>query len=387
MLAFNGSLGPALEGPLVESCRRACGGTLTDIRWFRSDWQRGGGSTASARLVFPDGLDPEVIIKLPVGVTEFRWTCALSTIDQPDASTPRVFAAGQSLGGIDDGQPGSGGYDIGWLVIEKLSGLPLGARLDAGGITDMLGALAEFHDRAGAIAAVPDIGDRPPARMGGSKGIAGGSLTPGAQPRTHNWDQLLHASRDVIHRAESDGRGGANNGTAAAVRLASAQRWKHAVHDVQKHLPQLLRRWDSRHINTWCHGDMHPGNAMRRATSCELENGHRPGNARSANLLGPCVLIDLALIHPGHWIEDVLYFERVYWGRAEQLRGVNLVSTLARIRRERGHNDHEDYGMLANVRRVLSAAAAPGLLEREGNPKYLAYALEVIQRLLPQVGR
>ncbi len=332
------SLGPALQAALVNACRESHAATLTDIRWFRSDWQRGGGSTASA--IFEAGTGPmEVVVKLPVGPVEFRWTTGLSAAcEAMDASTPRVLASGQTLNG----------YDLGWLVIEKLPGLPIGARLDAQGIEDILIALADFHDRAARCHSVVGREREAPAP---------------------DWEKLLHKSRDVIHHGK----------------LANAQKWNHAVHDVQKHLPQLLRRWEARHINTWCHGDLHPGNAMRRATACALENGSRPKSGISH--LGPAVLLDMALVHPGHWVEDALYFERVYWGRKEQLRTVNLVSTLARIRRHRRHDDHEDYGMLANVRRVLSAAAAPGLLEREGNPRYLAHALDLIHRLLPQVGQ
>lgn len=344
------SLGPALEAPL----RDACAGRLSPIRWFRSDWQRGGGSTGFATYAADDG-PIDAVVKVPVGPAELWWTAAISghahspdsplahsgPAADPDPSrpTPRVLAAGDSLGG----------WDLGWMILERLPGLPIGARLDSRGIEDMLRALADWHDRAEAVAV------RLPPQL---------SRAPAQRPLALNWEEALRASREVIQHA--------------GPRLPSAQRWKHTVHDVQKHLPQLLRRWESRPLNTWCHGDLHPGNAMRRVPHAE--------GRTTRDALGTAVLLDLALVHRGHWLEDVLYFERIYWGRADLLRGVNLVSALARIRRERGHDDHEDYGMLAGTRRVLAAAAAPGLMEREGNHKYLAYALELIPRLLPMVG-
>jgi aminoglycoside phosphotransferase (APT) family kinase protein len=123
----------------------------------------------------------------------------------------------------------------------------------------------------------------------------------------------------------------------------------------------------------WCHGDLHPGNAMRRR---DTENGFgRPA----------CVLIDLALVHAGHWVEDAIYLERQLWAHPEGLFGIHPVSLLARYRRELGLPTSGDYGAVANLRRLLSAACAPVYLEHDGSPKYLHAALETIDRLLPQV--
>lgn len=178
----------------------------------------------------------------------------------------------------------------------------------------------------------------------------------------------------------------------------------------------LLRRWSTRRLNAWCHGDLHGGNALRRAD-------------------GSCVLIDLALIHPGHWLEDALYLERVCWSRMQAKsradtaaraagngwhgqhfgdrhafshhgagshagehkgekhrngtadQSPSMLSQMAGFRRELGLACDDDYGMLANVRRVLMAACAPAWIQREGNPLHLAHALELIQKLLPMVGR
>ncbi|MCW5766834.1 MAG: hypothetical protein KIT68_12770, partial [Phycisphaeraceae bacterium] len=67
------------------------------------------------------------------------------------------------------------------------------------------------------------------------------------------------------------------------------------------------------------------------------------------------------------------------------LHGVNPLWALAAHRRALGLHAHDDYGLLANVRRVLMAGCAPAFVEQEGNPRYLHAALEILSRLLPQV--
>lgn len=318
------SLGPTLE----PAIRAACEGRLSRIEWFRSDWQRGGGSTGFAELRLASGDVARVVVKIPVGPTELRWTLALGRGpggEEPaghDCPTPRVFAAGAALNG----------YDLGWLVMERLEGKPLAADFNAHTVTEVLRACARWQARAEAIA------------------------PPGSPPPIPDWARTIEHSREVARRGS----------------IPEAQRWNNHLHDVARALPTILKRWGARTINTWCHGDLHPGNAMRRAPL----NGS-PG--------APCVLLDLALVHAGHWLEDALYLERVYWGHPEHLHGVNPVSTLAAFRRELGLEASDNYGLLASVRRVLTAAGAPALLEREGNKRYLAHALEVIHKLLPMV--
>jgi hypothetical protein len=99
----------------------------------------------------------------------------------------------------------------------------------------------------------------------------------------------------------------------------------------------------------------------------------------------PCVLIDLALVHPGSWIEDAVYLERQFWGKPEALFGIHPVSTLAKHRRDLGLRTDGDYGTLANLRRVLMASVAPLYFAQEGHPRYLHAALETLDKLLPQV--
>lgn len=319
-----------LLGPILQ---RVCDGRLGLIEWFRSAHQRGGAATGfSTWKVNPSHILP-VLVKLPVGPCEHRWTASLGTCEVSQweerwsraLPTPRVIASGTELGG----------YDLGWLVMERLTGSHLPQMLDESSAHDLLEATADFQ--AAAIRSAP--------------------LTE--RPKPPEWERTLDRVREL-------GRAGG---------FPEAQRWNEAVRKVRKALPRLRQRWESRSINSWCHGDLHPGNALRRASADE-------GSDRRHG----CVLIDLALVHAGHWVEDALYLERQYWGHEKQL-GLKPVPTLARLRRDRGLPADDDYGELAMVRRVLMAACAPALLDREGSPRYLHAALEIVERCLPQAAR
>lgn len=319
---------------LEPALREACEGRLSAISWFRSAWQAGGASTGFATLRRHDGADVEVVVKLPVGPSEFRWTTALGGCPEPGLAqpgaeplswaTPRVLASGMELGG----------YDLAWLVIEKLHGSPLSAHLDESGVKDLLGAAVEWYSCAPKVRPVEEA----------------------ALPQAKDWKGLIAKGREIIH----------NHG------IALEQRWNEAIKATQRVLPRLLERWNARPLNTWCHGDLHPGNAMRRA---------------GVDGTGGCVLIDMALVHPGHWVEDAVYLERLYWAKPELLCGVKPVSFVARLLRERGLIGGEDYTALAAIRRVLMAASVPAFLSHEGHPKYVHAALETLERQLVLVGR
>ncbi len=324
-------LAVALEPVLREQC----GGRLGRIEWFRAAWQRGGASTGFSTWRLDDGREIRVLIKLPVGPVEHRWTSHLGACDihrwsEGDGEhlpVPRLVAGGDEVGG----------YDLAWLVVERFEGDPLGGRLsNAEHLPETVDALlrtaAEFQ-----AAAVRQ-------------------WKPDGHPKSPDWAPLLDRSREV----------------AKSGRIAEGQKWNDLVKRVSKHLPTLIRRWETRPINAWCHGDLHGGNAMLRKCG--------DGSER-------CVLIDLAMVHPGHWTEDAVYLERQYWGCKELLDGLKPVSVLAKYRRELGLGCDDHYPELVNVRRVLMAACAPAVIDREGGPKYLHAALEQIERLLPQVCR
>jgi hypothetical protein len=319
------SLGPTLRG--------VCDGKLGEINWFRTTWQHGGAATGFSTWTHPDGQTTEVVVKLPVNFQEWFWTARLGAVESDQAEseaalalpTPRVFAGGEQLAE----------YDLAWMVIERLGSPPLASNLTKPALLDLLRTAAEFHART---ARIRDVRRAP-------------------RPGKEDWRAEIQKAREVC-------RGD---------RIDDAQRWNDLLRRVERQLDSLMARWRARPIDTWCHGDLHGHNAMRRRL--------REGQA------GRCVLIDLALVHPGCWIEDALYLERLFWARRDHLHGVRVVQTLGRFRRELGLATVENASDLANVRRVLMAATAPAFLSTEGHPAHLAAALELLERLLPVVTR
>jgi Phosphotransferase enzyme family len=325
----------ALASTLAPVLVQACQGRLSTPTWFRAAWQASGSATGYARYRLDDGREVEAVVKLPVTPAEYRWTTGRGLADSDglgeshpqmdddsDACTPRVLAAGTELGG----------YDLAWLVIEKLEGSPLNRSLDQAAVEDLLRAATRWYLRAA-------------------------SIKPTTEPlkvKDEDWSSLIGKAREHVKVSG----------------MADGQRWNDLLRQTQRVLPGLVASWQGRPINTWCHGDLHPGNAMRRG-------GHRPGDATHG-----CVLIDLALVHAGHWVEDAAYLERLYWGKPELLHGVKPVSFMAGILRETGRLGGEDYTRLAHVRRVLMAASVPAFLEHEGHPRYVRAALEVLEKSL-----
>ena len=164
------SLAAALEPALVQ----ACDGDLSDIEWFRSTWQSGGAATARAKFSLTNGRSADVIVKLPVGPAEYRWTTGMEGLDAPEGPhcelehgcTPRVFAAGLELGG----------YDLAWLVVERLAGHPLSHGFDAQSAEEMLVAAVDWYARAGNL--------RP--------------ITPADKPPKKDWAALLARAASVL---------------------------------------------------------------------------------------------------------------------------------------------------------------------------------------------
>lgn len=309
-------LGPQLE----PAIRAACQGRLNEVHWFRTDWQIGGAATAYA--TYDDGHGPrDVVVKLPVGYREYRTLTALGDCGAP---TPRIAAHGMELGG----------YDFAWVVMERLPGNPASAHLHKDIFEALSAAAAQFYRHAAERWPL-DEGKPPP-----------------------DWEGLLDRARKELKSNH----------------VADAQRWNDAVRHVHKALPRLLGAWNGRPINTWCHGDLHPGNLMRRESPSPWGE---PGY----------VLLDFAETHAGHWVEDAVYLERIYWGRPQVLDGVKPVSMIAKARRAAGLDASDDYATIANIRRALMAATVPAFMHQEGHPKYLHAALEVVERMLPLVAK
>lgn len=310
-------LGPSLEPQLKEACNDA----LSDVRWFRTDWQRGGAATAYAKFNNPDRGTLDAVIKLPVGPREYRF---LSGLADTDAPTPRVVRHGLELAG----------YDLAWVVMERLPGNPLSDRINKTTIQQLAEAAARFQHRSG---------EKWP-------------LTQAENP--FNWEFLLDKAKQAIktnHPKEEP-------------------QWAALIKHTQRVLPALVAKWNARPINTWCHGDLHPGNAMDRP---EGSPWGPPG----------VVLLDFAEAHPGHWVEDAVYLERQFWGKPEALDGAKPLSLLAKARRALALDCSDDYATVANIRRLLMAAVAPAFMHREGGPKYLHAAREIAERLLIMLGK
>lgn len=314
-VAFSPDLfGTSLEPALIQ----ACNGRLSAIRWFRTDWQRGGAVTGFATWRDPQDHEHAVLVKLPVPPQELRWLDRLQ-VEEPDVPVvPRLFASGVELGG----------YDLAWVVMERLDFGPLDGTWDGAEFDLLIEAAARFH----AAAAEFPIDREPPEE---------------------NWPQLLDRARKALRD----------------VALPDSQRWNTLLKALKKKLKPMLQHWHARETTTWCHGDLHLANAMTRT----------PAPA------GPAILFDLARVHVGHWIEDAVYFEHLFWSVPQRVNGRDLVKTLAQHRKASGLPVEPDWPRLANIRRVLLAIGNLAAQGRRPDPVQAAAALATVDRLLPQL--
>ncbi len=218
-----------------------------------------------------------------------------------------------------------GGYELAWVVIEHLPFGPLGTHWENDHILRMTDAAARFQ----AAAAGHPI-DRP--------------------SRHEDWESLLKRSREAVR----------------SQKISQATRWRRILKSVARHLDEIVEEWRSRAPIAWIHGDLHLANGM----------------VRDVRGTGPVVLIDLAEVRPGHWVEDAIYLERLHWARPERLKGRNPVRLLAAARRRLGLEVDEEHPRLADLRRILLAACAPAFLKTEGVPVYLDAALDHLERAL-----
>ena len=318
-------LASTLGGDVIEQCR----GQLGEISWFKTTWQHSGAGTGFATWTTKKGVEIECVVKVPIGYREYYWTKRLGLVHEDDwerssslsLATPRVLAAGYELGE----------HDFAWLVMEKFKNPPLASSLDASSMWEIFEAAAEFQ----AAAVLEEIVD------------------PKKLPKGKEWGaDLEKAIREVDAHA-----------------MEHAERWTRAIERVLENLGVFADRWINRSVDTWCHHDLHARNAMRRISN-------------NPEIHGRCALIDLALVAPGHWVEDALYIERLYWGHEDLMCGVDPVETLGRCRVALGLPVDGDSEEIAGVRRVLMAATCPNYLRTEGNQLYLNAALERLEHLL-----
>ncbi len=324
----------ALGAMLAPAVKQAAGDNLGDIEWFRTSWQRGGAATGFSTWTLEDGQIVPCMVKVPVGPTERRWAAALgdcwrrgwASPDCATLSTPRVLASADELGA----------YDLCWLVVERFEGGTVASGFDQHALGALIEAACDFQIRAQS------------------------QFRPQGTAFDPDWPKAHEQARQLAH----DGA------------IPDAQHWNNALKHARRLLPEALAVWKARPINAWLHGDLHPANAMWRQHS---DNGHGHDGQK-------CALIDLGMVHPGHWAEDGLYLERQFWGRSERLHGLKPVSMMARARREAGLPVEPDYAGVLESKRLIASAAAPANLEHEGDGIYLSGALAVLERSVRSLG-
>ena len=318
-----GSGGSALGTALGPALIDLCSGRLGPIEWFRTAWQRGGAATGFSTWQPDSGEPVPVMVKLPVNATEFIWTTRMAASGETSGvrPTPRVFAAGDELGP----------YEFAWLVLERIPGQPLASHLCREGVEGMLQTTARFYTEAEAHSDPTESVVKPPPA----------------------WDELLEQSRRAVHEEL----------------VEQPARWSALLDRVSMNLQALIDVWLARPITTWCHGDLHPHNMMSRSAAWVEQEG----------IACEPVLIDLALVHAGTWVEDALYLERLFWGREDRLSGIEPVEDLHRFREMEGLDEIADWARLADVRRILMASSVPAFLKLEGHPVYVAGALDRLE--------
>ncbi|MDH3583463.1 MAG: aminoglycoside phosphotransferase family protein [Phycisphaerae bacterium] len=216
-----------------------------------------------------------------------------------------------------------GGYDLAWAVMQRLEHGPLDSTWGGAEMKLVAEAAGRFY-------------------------AASSHFDVDAKPRNENWPDVLRRSRAAVREHQ----------------LAQGQRWNAALKAVQKKFKKLLGIWDERDTAQWCHGDLHLGNAMTSAPPPD----------------GPAFVFDLAMVHAGHWVEDAIYMEHLYWAHPRRLAGVDLPRLIADQRRARGLPGDSQWPRLARIRRVLLAAATPAEHVRHPSPARLAAALGVLER-------
>jgi len=206
-----------LAETLAPVLGEACGGRLSEITWFRTDWQHGGAATGTARYQVADAATVAVVVKLPVVHRELLWMRRLQ--DGDDNVVPRLYASGETLGG----------YDLSWLVIEHFEHGPLGTHWHADHVTRIADAAARFQ-----MAAMAWPVDQP--------------------ARREPWDEMVkEATRSLRTNA-----------------VPRRQEWRTALKKLRGHLDSIVEDWEARDTAQWVHGDLHVANAMSRES---MESG------------------------------------------------------------------------------------------------------------------
>ena len=215
------------------------------------------------------------------------------------------------------------GYDMAWIVMERLPHGPIGTQWGGAEFDLLVDAAVRFH--AATIETAPTW-----------EGAA-----------DTDWQEVISHARRHLRRHQ----------------IRQSQRWQQALRKAERKLAGWLASWNARSRREWCHGDLHFANIMTR---------HAPPE-------GSGVLIDFARARPGHWVEDAVYFEHLFWSRREALGGRKPCSLVARRRKQVGLPVDENWPELALIRRVLLALTTPLTLAVHGHDAHVQAALEVLE--------
>ncbi|MDG2292010.1 MAG: phosphotransferase, partial [Phycisphaerales bacterium] len=308
----------SLAATLLPHLTEACDGRLHDVIWFKADWQRGGAATGRAKWKSDRGEPHDVIVKIPVGPRELTWLHRLQPEpgDLDDPVIPRLYASGTTLCG----------YDLGWVVFEKLSHGPLGMRWHKDHARRIADAAVRFWQSA----------DR--------------YVIQDEQVRVEHWAAMVDEARVSVRRNEP----------------ADSVRWLSLLKSLSSGIDGLVDRWRERDTDHWIHGDLHFANAM----------------SRTGLQSGPVALIDLAEVRPGHWLEDAVFLERQLWALPDRLVTAKPVNAMASARRRAGLSVVDHWDELAHIRRALMAGTAPTFIRSEGHPRFFNACLNQLERSL-----
>ena len=279
------AFGANLEPVLLKTCH----GRLSDVSWFRTDWQRGGALTGYATWKDDNDEPKQAVVKLPVRPRELLW---LRQLGEHGDVAPLLYASGDTLNG----------YDMAWVVMERLPHGPLGMHWEGREFDLVVDAIGRFY---AAAQHVPVEGHH----------------------QHRDWEAICQRSRDAVHKSG----------------IPHEQRWNNALKKAKKKLKQWLADWRDRPTDAWCHGDLHLANAMTREPAPE----------------GPALLLDFAEARPGFWVEDAVYFEHLFWARRDRLDDRKLCSMIAKKRKEHGLDVDEHWPHFAEIKRALLAMSVP----------------------------
>ncbi len=308
----------SLAASLLPHLKDACQGHLKKVIWFKADWQRGGAATGRGRWVPKTGDPMDVIIKIPVRPRELTWLHRLQQTepDSPEPVVPRLLGSGTTLGG----------YDLAWVVIEKIEHGPLGMRWHKNHVRRIVEAATRFSKEADAWP------------------------VSGADPRYEDWDRMIDQARSSVRTNEP----------------ANQVQWSNALKRLAHGVDELVERWRARETDHWIHGDLHLANAL----------------SRDGMQHGPVTLIDMAEVRPGHWLEDAVFLERQLWAVPERLVTSKPVKAMASARRRCGLGVEDHWVDLAMIRRALMAGTAPTFIRSEGHPRFFKACLHQLERSL-----